>query len=90
MARRMREWFPGATYHIMQRGVRRKEIFKDELDNQVFLQIAKSALNKFDCILHAYCLMTNHVHLLLETTDVEVGKFMKFLSERYAMYFNHK
>lgn len=90
MARRMREWFPGATCHIMQRGVRRKEIFEDELDNQVFLQIAKSALNKFDCILHAYCLMTNHVHLLLETTDVEVGKFMKFLSERYAMYFNHK
>lgn len=50
MARECREWFPGATYHIMQRGVRRKEIFEDELDNQVFLQIAKSALNKFQIV----------------------------------------
>ncbi|MFR7358749.1 MAG: hypothetical protein ACLUTV_06690 [Dorea longicatena] len=39
-------------------------------------------------MLHAYYLMTNYIHLLLETTDIEIGKFMKFLSERYAMYMN--
>lgn len=90
MARRKREWFPGAMYHIMHRGVRRKDLFEEEMDYQVFLEILKSGLKKYECILHAYCLMTNHIHLLLETTDVEIGKFMKFLSERYAMYMNHK
>lgn len=69
-------------YHIMHRGVRRKDLFEEEMDYQVFLEILKSGLKKYECILHAYCLMTNHMHLLLETTDIEIGKFMKFLSER--------
>ena len=90
MARRKREWFPGAIYHIMHRGVRRKALFEEDLDYEVFLQILKSVLDQYNCILHAYCLMTNHVHLLLETIDLEIGKFMKALSERYAMYVNHK
>ena len=60
------------------------------MDYQVFLQILKSALIKYRCVLHAYCLMTNHIHLLLETCDMEIGKFMKHLSECYAMYVNHK
>ena len=75
IARKLRVWFPGATYHIMHRGVRRKPIFEDEMDYQVFLQILKSALIKYRCVLHAYCLMTNHIHLLLETCDMEIGKF---------------
>lgn len=90
MARRKREWFLGAMYHIMHRGVRRKDLFEEEMDYQVFLEILKSGLKKYECILHAYCLMTNHIHLLLETTDIEIGKFMKFLFERYATYMNHK
>ena len=74
----------------MHRGVRRKPIFEDETDYQVFLQILKTSLEKYNCILHAYCLMTNHIHLLVETGDVEIGKFMKYMSECYAMYINHK
>lgn len=74
----------------MHRGVRRKDLFEEEMDYQVFLEILKSGLKKYESILHAYCLMTNHIHLLLKTTDIEIGKFMKFLSERYAMYMNHK
>ena len=70
----------------MHRGVRRKPIFEDETDYQVFLQILKTSLEKYNCILHAYCLMTNHIHLLVETGDVEIGKFMKYMSECYAMY----
>lgn len=72
----------------MHRGVRRKDIFEEEMDYQVFQEILKSGLKKYECILHAYYLMTNYIHLLLETTDIEIGKFMKFLSERYAMYMN--
>lgn len=90
MARKKREWFPGAVYHIIHRGVRKQVLFEEEYDYQMFLYIMRLALDEYKCILHAYCLMTNHVHLLLETTDYEVGKFMKFLSERYAMYYNRK
>ena len=74
----------------MHRGVRRKPIFEDEMDHQVLLQIIKTSLSKYNCWLHAYCLMTNHVHLLLETGDIEIGKFMKYMSECYAIYYNHK
>lgn len=48
----------------MHRGVRRKDLFEEEMDYQVFLEILKSGLKKYECILHAYCLMTNHIHLL--------------------------
>lgn len=62
ITRKLRIWFPGAVYHIMHRGVRRKPIFEDEIDYQVFLQILKTSLIKNNCILHAYCLMTNYIH----------------------------
>ena len=71
IARKLRDWYPGAIYHIMHRGVRRKPIFEDEMDHQVLLQIIKTSLSKYNCWLHAYCLMTNHVHLLLETGDID-------------------
>ena len=87
IARKLREWYPGAIYHLMHRGVRRTEIFSDETDYQVFLEILKVALDKYQCKIHAYCMMTNHIHLLLETSEDEIGRFMKCLSERYAMYF---
>ena len=90
IARKLREWYPGAIYHLMHRGVRRTEIFSDEADYQVFLEILKVALDRYQCKSHAYCMMTNHIHLLLETSEGEIGRFMKCLSERYAMYFNHK
>ena len=90
IARKLREWYPGAIYHLMHRGVRRTEIFSDETDYQVFLEILKVSLDKYQCKIHAYCMMTNHIHLLLETSEDEIGRFMKCLSERYVMYFNHK
>ena len=71
IARKLRDWYPGAIYHIMHRGVRRKPIFEDEMDHQVLLQIIKTSLSKYNCWLHAYCLMTNHVHLLLEAGDLD-------------------
>ena len=90
IARKLRTWFPGAVYHIMHRGVRRKAIFQEEMDYQVLLQVLKNSLEKYKCILHAYCLMTNHIHLLLETGDMEIWKFMKYISECYAIYLKAK
>lgn len=72
MARKRRIWFPGAIYHLMHRGVRRTAIFEEEMDYQVMLELLKVSLEKYNCKLHAYCLMTNHIHLLLETNDMEI------------------
>lgn len=74
----------------MERGIRRQLIFEDAADYQVCLEILKQALRKNRCRLHAYCLMSNHFHLLLETQDIEVGKFMKALANAYAIYYNRK
>ena len=90
MARKLRTWFPGAFYHLMHRGVRRTAIFEDEMDYQVMLEMLNVSLEKYNCNLHAYCLMTNHIHLLLETNDMEIGKMMKYFSGCYAGYVNQK
>ena len=74
----------------MERGIRRGAIYEDEGDYQVFLAIMKSAQEKYGCTLHAYCLMTNHFHLLIETDEVTVSKFMKQLASCYAIFFNRK
>ena len=88
MARKLREWYPGATYHLMERGIRRQVIFQDELDFQIFLRILEHEAVTKGCRIHAYCLMNNHFHLLVETGDIEIGFFMKGLEEKYAMFYN--
>ena len=72
----------------MQRGIRRKEIFSDQNDYHMFLSILSKELKRNQCKLHAYCLMTNHYHLLVETSEYEVWKFMKNLAHNYAQYYN--
>ena len=56
MPRKLRTWYPGATYHIMERGIHRQNIFSDDFDYQVFLTLLANALKKYGCLLHAYCL----------------------------------
>lgn len=65
IARKLRTWYPGAIYHLMERGVRRLDIFQDDFDKMIFMEILRSELNKNGCKLHAYCLMSNHFHFLL-------------------------
>ena len=60
----------------MERGIRRQAIYEEEGDYQVFMVIVKQCLEKYGCVLHAYCMMTNHFHMLLETSDTDVSKFM--------------
>ena len=74
----------------MERGVRRQAIYEKEGDYQVFLALMKQSLEKYGCVLHAYCMMTNHFHMLLETSDTDVSKFMKQFANCYAVYFNRK
>lgn len=75
---------------MMERGIRKQAIYRDDMDHQAFIAIMRSALEKNQGLLHAYCMMTNHFHLLLETSDIEPGKFMKQLASCYAIYFNRK
>lgn len=70
--------------------MRRQVIFQDELDCQVFMELLRKEAKEHECAIHAYCFMSNHVHLLIGTGSVELGKFMKHLAGKYAMYYNHK
>lgn len=90
IARKLRIWYPGAMYHLMDRGVRKMEIFQDNFDKRIFMEILRDELKKKRCKLHAYCLMTNHFHLLLETGDIRIGYFMQAFSSKYAMQYNHR
>lgn len=74
----------------MERGIRRQAIYGEEEDYQVFMAVMRKCLEKYGCILHAYCMMTNHFHMLLETGETDVAIFMKHLASCYAVYFNRK
>ena len=90
MARKKREWYPGAIYHVMSRGNRQKAIFKDEDDYIQFLNYIKIVQQKYPFKLHAYCLMTNHFHLEIETNQDEIWKIMQKILSLYSSEFNHK
>ena len=74
MGRKLRVQYPGAIYHVMNRGDRREPIFDDDLDRQRFLQTLGEACTKTDWQVHAWCLMSNHFHLVLETPPSELGR----------------
>ncbi len=90
MARKIRKWFPGATYHITARGNRRDSIFYDVQDYQYYMDLVSACKNDIPFTIHAYCLMPNHIHLLLETAEKPPGNIFKFIHTRYAIYFNKR
>lgn len=91
MARRMRLVFPGVALHVIQRGVNRSACFRCESDYLVYLANLRQLSAKHGCAVHAYCLMTNHVHVLL-TPDAEQSctAMMRDLGQRYVPYFNSR
>ena len=88
MARKLRIQFEGAIYHVTIRGVERRPIFKDETDRERFLLQLADSVEQFGVRLYLYCLMTNHVHLLVETPHGNLGPFMQRLQTAYTVYFN--
>src|SRR5690625_7899745 len=88
MARKPRIWYPGATYHITARGNRRDSIFLDHQDYQRYLNHVKACWDLDSFNIHAYCLMHNHIHLLLQTTDKPPQTIIKSMHTRYASDFN--
>jgi putative transposase len=90
MARQLRIQYEGAIYHLMSRGDRREEIFRDDLDRRSFLQTLGATSQKTGWQVHAYCLMGNHFHLVVETPRANLIEGMKWFLGTYTMRFNRR
>lgn len=90
MARQLRIEYPGAFYHVTSRGNEQKDIFKSKKDREKFISYLESASVRYGAVIHAYCLMTNHYHILLETPHGNLSQIMKHINSSYSTYFNVK
>jgi len=90
MARKPRIEFEGAFYHIIVRGNQRQNIFLDEADCRHYLERLQRYKNKCGFFLYAYVLMSNHIHLLIETPNDPISRIMQMVNFTYTQYFNRK
>jgi putative transposase len=91
MARQSRFVLPGYPQHVIQRGNNRSAIFASAADYEFYLEKLLEGCNKHGCDVHAYVLMTNHVHLLLTPhTEGSIAKLMQFIGRYYVQYFNER
>ena len=88
MPRPQRIEYKNAFYHVMNRGRARQAIFQDERYYQAFLDTLAEAYQRFHCIIHAYCLMGNHYHLLLETPNANLSRIMRHINGVYTQRHN--
>ena len=79
MARPLRIEYPGAIYHVLSRGDRREAIFRTEADRKLFLDLLGQTCRRTGWQIHAYCLMDNHFHLVVETPRSNVQEELKKL-----------
>jgi putative transposase len=90
MARPLRIAFPGACYHVTVRGNERRPIFRDDRDRTRFLERLAEMVSRYRLVLHAYVLMRNHYHLLVETPQANLSRAMRQLSGVYTQDFNRR
>ncbi len=89
MPRSSRLFIDNACYHLRTRGNQKQNVFLNEQDYQKCLEIIKRAKSKYNIHLYAYCLMTNHFHLLIQTFQARnISKFMQWINRGYTAYFN--
>ena len=88
MARKLRENIEGGSYHVFARGNDKQAIFRDDFDRNRYLQLLGEVVvaREWGCL--AYCLMDNHMHLLVETPSADLSSGMQWLHGRYARAFN--
>ncbi len=80
IARSLRVEYPGAVYHITSRGNARQDIFDDDPDRNLFLDTLAKVINRYNWLCHAYCLMDNHYHLVIETPEWNLSQGMRQLN----------
>jgi REP element-mobilizing transposase RayT len=90
MTRPLRIEYPGAFYHVINRGNAGEKIFKSKRDKEKFLEYLEKAVERFSIIIHTYCLMDNHYHLLMETSQANLSVAAQWINVSYAVYFNRK
>jgi REP-associated tyrosine transposase len=88
MARPLRLEFTSALYHITSRGDRQEDIYEDDEDRKAFLIVFERVCKTYNWVCHAYCLMSNHYHLLIETPDANLSRGMRQLNGVYTQTFN--
>ena len=90
MARPLRIEFPHAIYHVTSRGNARQSIFADDEDRCAFRALLAHVIDRFGWVCHAYCLMDNHYHLLIETPQPNLSQGMRQLNGRYTQTYNRR
>ena len=90
MARPLRIEFPGALYHITSRGNARAAIAVDQIDRLKFLELLAQCVDRYAWLCHAYCLMGNHYHLVIETAEPTLSRGMRHLNGNYTQAFNSR
>lgn len=90
MSRPLRIEFPGAVYHIVSRGHRQEPIYEDDADRRAFLRILAEAIERFRWRCYAYCLMTNHYHLLIRTHEPNLSAGMRIVNGVYTQFSNRR
>jgi len=90
MSRPLRIEYPGAVYHVTSRGDARRPIFADDTDRMLLLDVLASMVSRFNWLCHAYCLMNNHYHLLIETPEGNLSRGMRQLNGVYTQRYNRR
>ena len=90
MSRPLRIEYAGAVYHITSRGNEKKAVYKDDVDREIFLDTLSRVIKRYNWICHAYCLMNNHYHLIIETPDGNLSMGMRQLNGVYTQAFNKR
>jgi putative transposase len=90
MTRPLRLEYAGALYHVTARGDRKEAIYKDHFDHVAWLGVLGSVCDRCNLVVHSFCQMGNHYHLLLETPDGNLAQGMRQLNGSYTQYFNRR
>ncbi len=90
MARPLRLEFAGAVYHVTSRGDRREDIYLSDDDRREWLAVLALVCDRFNWVVHAYCQMTNHYHLVVETVEANLSAGMRQLNGLYTQRFNRR
>jgi len=90
MARPIRVEYADAAYHVTARGNERKAIYRDDHDQRRFLDAVATACERFGLVVHAYCLMPNHYHLLAQTPRANLSAAVGWLQTTYSIRFNRR